>query len=150
MIILDGITEENWLEVANLSVKEDQKSYLASPIGILARAYVYRDCNANVYVIKNDETIVGLAMVREFHEEPVGYDLQQFMIDKQFQNQGYGTKALQKIIDKLRLEGKYNTIEVCVNMADVEAIHVYEKVGFFDSGYIDEDVPDCYNLIYRF
>ena len=24
----------------------------------------------------------------------------------------------------------------------------YEKVGFVDSGYIDECVPDCLNLIY--
>ncbi len=150
MITLDKITEENWLEAAGLSVKEEQKGYVAPPIGILARAYVYRDCNAKVYVIKNDATIVGVAMVREFQEEPVGYDLQQFMIDKRYQNRGFGTQALQKILEELRLEGKYNTVEVCVKMADTEAIHLYEKVGFVDSGYVDEDVPDCYNLVYRF
>ncbi len=150
MIILDKVTEENWLDVANLSVKEEQKSYVAPPIGILARAYVYRDVHANVYVIKNDETIIGVAMVRDFSDDPVGYDLQQFMIDKQFQNQGYGTEALRKIIEDLKLQGRYNTVEVCVKRADAEAIRVYEKVGFADSGYVDEDIPDCRNLIYRF
>ncbi len=133
-----------------MSVIEEQKSYVAPPIGILARAYVYRDCKAQVYVIRNDKTIIGVAMAREFHDEPVEYDLQQFMIDQHFQNQGYGTEALRKILEELKLQEKYNTVEVCVKMADAEAIHLYEKVGFVDSGYVDEDVPDSYNLVYQF
>ncbi len=149
-ITLDTVTEENWLDIANLSVKEEQKSYVAPPIGILARAYVYRDHNSHVYVIKQGETIIGIAMVREFHDEPVGYDLQQFMIDQQFQNQGYGSEALRKILEKLKAQETYSTVEVCVKKADAEALHLYEKVGFVDSGYVDEDIPDCYNLIYRF
>ncbi len=150
MIILDTITEENWLEVANLRVKEEQKGYVAPAIGILARAYVYRDCNAHIYVLRNDETIIGVAMVRELHEEPVGYELQQFLIDRRFQNQGYGTEALRNILAELKQEGRYPMVEVCVKMSDAEAIHLYQKVGFVDSGYLDEDVPDCYNFIYRF
>ena len=43
MIKLTEVTEENWLEVADLSVKDDQKNYVASVTGILARGYVYRD-----------------------------------------------------------------------------------------------------------
>lgn len=41
-------------------------------------------------------------------------------------------------------------MEVCVNRQDTAAIHVYEKVGFVDSGYVDEALPDCLNLIYYF
>ena len=40
---LISITEDNWMEVASLSVKEEQKKYVAPAIGILARGYVYRD-----------------------------------------------------------------------------------------------------------
>ena len=94
MIRLAEITEENWFEVANLSVNEDQKKFLAPPIGIIARGYVYRDCGAKVYVIENDGVPVGVALVREFADEPLGYDLQQFMIDERYQRRGYGTAGI--------------------------------------------------------
>ena len=90
MIKLTTVTEDNWGEIASLSVKDNQKDYLAPAIGILARGYVYRNCNPKIFVIENDDVIVGVALVREFGEEPLGYDLQQFMIDKRYQGKGYG------------------------------------------------------------
>ena len=147
MIRLTEVTEDNWVDVASLSVKDDQKNYVAPAIGILARAYVYRACNARIYVIENDGTIVGTALVREFADEPLGYDLQQFMIDHRFQGNGYGSTALGLILDELRKEGHYDHVEVCVKKEDFKAIHIYEKHGFTDSGYVDEDVPDSLNMI---
>ena len=76
---LINVTEDNLIDVASLSVKEEQKGYVAPAIGILARGYVYRDCNVKIYVFENDGTIVGTALVREFTDEPLGYDLQQFI-----------------------------------------------------------------------
>ena len=149
MVKLIEITEENWLEAASLSVKEEQKEFLAPAVGILARGYVYRNCNPKVFVIENDGVIVGLSLVREFSDEPLGYDLQQFMIDRRYQGRGYGTAALQLILDKLRSEGHYDRVEVCVKKKDAEAIRLYEKAGFVDSGYIDEDSPDSLSLICR-
>ena len=147
MIRLTEITEENWLEAASLSVKEEQKAFLAPAAGIIARGYVYRNCGGRVIVIQNDDVIVGLALVREFTDEPLGYDLQQFMIDERFQGRGYGSAALQLILDELRAEGHYDHVEVCVKKADTEAIRLYEKHGFTDSGYVDEDAPDSLNMI---
>lgn len=83
-------------------------------------------------------------------EEPACYDLQQYMIDKRFQNQGFGTEALKQIIGMLKKEAKYDCVEVCVNKEDASALRVYEKTGFVDTGYIDEDVPDCLNLMCYF
>ena len=149
MIRLADVTEDNWLEVASLSVKDSQKKYLAPAIGILARGYVYRNCNARVFVIENDGVIVGTALIREFTDEPLGYDLQQFMIDARYQGRGYGSAALELILDVLRKEGRFDHVEVCVKKEDAEAIRLYEKHGFADSGYFDEDVPDSVNLICR-
>ena len=36
---LISVTEENWMDGASLSVKEEQKGYVAPVIGILARGY---------------------------------------------------------------------------------------------------------------
>lgn len=147
MIKLTEVTEENWLQVTDLSVKDDQKNYVAPVIGILARGYVYRDRNARIYVIENDGTIVGVSLVREFSDEPLGYDLQQFMIDQHDQGKGYGSEALALILDELRKEGHYDHVEVCVKKDDIAAIRLYEKNGFIDSGYADNDVPDSLNMI---
>lgn len=149
MIRITDVTEENWLDVAGLSVKEEQKAFLAPAIGILARGYVYRNCNARVWVIENDEAVVGAALVREFDDEPLGYDLQQFMIDGRYQGRGFGSRALEAILDALRREAHYDHVEVCVKKADTAAIRLYEKHGFTDSGYVDEDVPDSVNMICR-
>ena len=149
MLRLTEITEDNWLEAASLSVKDGQKGYLAPAVGILARGYVYRNCNAKVYAFENDGVLVGLALVREFDDEPLGYDLQQFMIDGRFQGRGFGSAALALILDELRREGRYDHVEVCVKKEDAAAIRLYEKHGFADSGYVDEDLPDSLNMICR-
>lgn len=149
MIRLTEVTEDNWLEAAGLSVKDSQKNYVAPVTGILARGYVYRDCNARIYVIEKDGTIVGVSLVREFTDEPLGYDLQQFMIDQRYQGKGYGSEALGLILNELRKEGHYDHVEVCVKKNDSAAIRLYEKNGFVDSGYIDEDAPDSLNMICR-
>ncbi len=144
---LISVTEDNWMDIASLSVKEEQKGYVAPTIGILARGYVYRDCNVKIYAFENDGIIVGTALVREFADEPQGYDLQQFMVDEKYQRKGYGSQALQLILNELRTENHYDHVELCVKKADTEAIRLYRKHGFVDSGYIDEDLPDSLNMI---
>ena len=126
------VTEDNWMDVASLSVKEEQKGFVAPAIGILARGYVYRDCNVKVYAFENEGVIVGTALVREFTDEPLGYDLQQFMVGQQYQGKGYGSRALRLILDELRTENHYDHVELCVKKADTEAIRLYEKHGFVD------------------
>ena len=76
--------------------------------------------------------------------------MQQFMIDHRYQGKGYGTEALRLILEELEKERKYDCVEVCVKKEDAAALRVYEKVGFADTGYIDEDAPDSLNLMYHF
>ena len=150
MIRLVDVNEENWLCVRNLSVDDGQEGFLDSAVGILARGYVYRACRARVIGIAADDAIVGVALVRDLDEEPACYDLQQFMIGRRWQGKGFGTEALRRILSELEAERKYPCVEVCVKRADTVALHVYEKAGFVDTGYVDEDAPDCRNLMYHF
>lgn len=149
MVNLIELREENWMDFAGLSVDESQKTFLASNIGIIARGYVYRNFRAKVIGIVAGGTPVGLAMVRDMDDEPACYELQQLMIDKKFQGKGYGFRALELILAALKAEQKYACVEVCVKREDVQAIRVYEKAGFVDSGYIDDTVPDCLHFVYR-
>ena len=153
MIHLVEIDESNWLAALRLSVADDQKGFLASPEGILARGYVYRGSRARVWGIAADDAggeLVGLALVRDLDEEPACYELQQFMIDAGQQNKGYGGAALRRILELLAAEGKYPCVEVCVKRAASAARRVYERAGFVDTGYIDPDLPDSLNLRHTF
>lgn len=149
MLRLVEITERNFAEARGLRVHPEQEGFLDSAVGILARGYVYRDCHARVIGIADGDTLVGLALVRDLDEEPACYDLQQFMIDARYQGRGYGTEALRLILKELQSERKYDCAEVCVKQTDAAALHVYETVGFVDTGYIDDDAPDCRNLMVR-
>jgi len=139
LLKLIEVNEENWTGVARLSVNEDQKEFLDSAVGILARGYAYRACRARVIGIEKDGVIVGVALVKDLDEEPACYDLQQFMIDRRYQGKGY-----------LKKERKYDCVEVCVKKTAAAALCVYEKVGFVDTGYIDDDAPDSLNFMYHF
>lgn len=147
LIRLGEITPENWLEAARLELGEGQLAFVAGPMGILARGYVYRDCRARVWTVEEDSRIVGLAMVREFDDEPLGYELQQLLIDRREQGRGVGSAALVLVLDRLRTEGRWPTVEVCVKRANAPALRIYEKAGFIDSGYVDPAVPDALNLV---
>ncbi len=149
MISLVKIDESNKAKAEKLEVSENQKSFLDSAAGIIKRAEIYKNLNPRLFGIFCEEQIIGLALIKDFEEEPFAYDLQQFMIDKNFQGKGCGTEALKLILDYLKNEGRFESVEICVKKEDVPAIKLYEKVGFKNSGYIDENLPDCVNYIYH-
>ncbi len=150
MIRLIEINEENWMAFAALQVREEQKGFLDSAIGILARGYAYRACRARVIGLAEGETPLGLALVKDLDEEPACYDLQQFMIDERYQGRGFGTQALKLLLAELEREHKYPCAEVCVKKEDAAALRLFAKLGFTDTGYVDPDAPDCRNLMYFF
>lgn len=150
MVKLLEVNAQNFLDVADLRVREDQRRFLDSALGIIARGYAYRSCGAQVIGIADGEQLVGVALVKVFDEEPVWYDLQQFMIDRRFQGKGYGTEALRLILARLAREGKYPCVEVCVDKANTAARRFFEKAGFVNTGYIDPSCPNQISLAYHF
>ena len=149
MIRLVEIDERNFFRVRQLKVGEDQQRFLDSPLGILARGYVYRAQRAQVLAAEKDGEIVGLMLVKDMDEEPACYDLQQFMIDGRFQGRGYGAAALGLLLELLRQEKKYDDAEVCVHRENAAALALFTGAGFVDTGYVDPDAPDCLNLMLR-
>ena len=149
MIRLIDIDETNFFAARALSLREDQRRFLDSPLGILARGYAYRNERARVLAVADEGAVVGLLLVKDMDEEPACYDLQQFLIDSRFQGKGYGKAALGLLLDLLRSEGKYADVEVCVHRDNAAALALFFGVGFRDTGYVDPDLPDCLNLMCR-
>ena len=144
------VDETNLKAVLALEVREEQKRFVPSPEGILARAWVYRKENAVVYAIAVEKQAVGLIMIYDLEEEPSCYCLMEMMVDKRYQNCGYGQQALEKLIVKYSEKPKFPRIELAVDRENTAAIHAYEKVGFTDSEYVDPELPQYRNLVYCF
>jgi|GEM_PF-349476 len=144
------VNEDNFSDFRRLRVRGDQERFLDSAVGILARGYAYRASRARVIGIAEEDALVGAALVKDLDEEPACYDLQQFLIDRRYQGKGFGTEALRMLLASLEEERKYDCVEVCVDRENAAALHVFEKVGFWDTGYIDDAAPECLNLMYSF
>lgn len=148
MITLQPIDETNLMKALSLRVASEQQEFVATPVGILARAYAYRCQRAVCWGIYKGHNLVGLALLCDLSEEPACYHLMELMIDQGAQGKGYGSAALGLVLGHCRREGKFSRVEVCVKKNDAAAIHVYEKAGFQDSGYIDPATPDSLILSY--
>lgn len=148
MLTLKPILEHNLFDFLALSVKPEQKNFVASPVGILARSYAYRLQRGTCFGICEEETPVGMALVYDLEEEPACYHLCEFFIDGKQQGKGYGLQALRLILALCRRERKFPMVEVCVKRADTAAIYLYEKAGFRDTGFVDPAAPDSLCLAY--
>ena len=136
MIHLEAVTENNWRE--NLSVSEDQKSYVSDSMRLLARAYAYREKGSFACVVYQDESPVGMALYYECPEFQA-YDFSQLFIDKKYQGCGYGKIAAQLILDRMKAERKYDKVILCYIKGNDVAKTMYESLGFYHTGDADGD-----------
>ena len=135
MIVLKPITRENLEEVLSLKVKEDQEKYVIPNAESLSRAYVYSE-TAYPFAIYDDDTIVGFIMMG-YYEVKRYYTLWEFMIDHKYQNKGYGRQAL-----KLGMQyvwDRFGAVDIYTGVApgNKAAKHLYESVGFKDTGLVE-------------
>ena len=123
MIHLEKIDANNLWAVVNLKVKRSQKEFVAPNDASIMEAYVARGtgCSAFPFAIYNDAKPVGFLMigfneaamyVSEGEEAPSAlknsYSLWRLMIDKRYQNRGYGREAIRLALGFIRTRSTGN------------------------------------------
>lgn len=131
MIWLEEINPKNWR--MELNVAEEQKDYVSDSMKLLARAYAYRNCRSEAFVIYEDKCPIGMALYYDW-EVMQAYDFSQFFIDEKYQGNGYGFEAVKQIIEKMKMDGKYQKVILCYIEGNEAAKKLYEKVGFRCTG----------------
>ena len=133
------ITEENFIDAFNLKLAPGQESFVSHPIRSLAQAYVYRD-QCQPFGIYAAGKMVGYVMVIYDYDVPE-YDIWHMMIDKAEQGHGYGSAALDLVIDYIRTKpfGTSNRIALTCSKNNPAARKLYESKGFSATGVEDED-----------
>ena len=136
---LRKIDESNFIECFNLSLGEGQDRFVSHPIRSLAQAYVYYN-QCTPFGIYSNDTIVGYVMVIYDYDEET-YNIWHMMIDEKYQGKGYGSIAINLCIDYIKSKpfGSSNDVILTCNIDNSIAIHIYEKIGFKDTGERDDN-----------
>ena len=139
MIELKEITEDYFIDAFNLKLAPRQDRFVSHPIRSLAQAYVYRN-QCQPFGIYSGGTMVGYVMVIYDYDIPE-YDIWHMMIDESMQGRGYGSEALDRIIDYIRFKpfGSSDRIALTCNKNNAIAKRLYESRGFSATGVEDED-----------
>ena len=139
MIHLRKITEENFIDAFHLKLALEQERFVSHPIRSLAQAYVYRD-QCQPFGIYNGDTMVGYVMVIYDYDIPE-YDIWHMMIDESYQKRGYGSAALDRVLDYIKSKpfGSSNRVTLTCNRENIRALNLYQSKGFTETGAADED-----------
>ena len=137
MIKLKKITEDNFIDAFNLQLSPGQESFVSHPIRSLAQAYVYRD-QCQPFGIYEDDTMVGYVMVIYDYDIPE-YDIWHMMIDASHQHRGYGSTALDQVLDYIKTKpfGDSNRVTLTCNIENAPALSLYKNKGFTETGEVD-------------
>ncbi len=147
MVELKAITEENFIDAFNLKLAPGQESFVSHPIRSLAQAYVYRN-QCQPFGIYAEGKMIGYVMVIYDYDIPE-YDIWHMMIDQSMQGRGYGSAALERVIDYIRTKpfGESNRIALTCNKDNSAARRLYESKGFSANGSEDEDEVELAMMI---
>lgn len=110
MIQFVPIDEKNFEEVLQLKVNEHQTKFVAPNVRSLADCYLYRNNNdVFPYAIQKGETVVGFLLL-DMDEENKKAMIWRMMIDRQYQDKGYGRQTVEKVIEWVKKENKYDVL----------------------------------------
>ena len=136
-IKLKEITKDNWIDCIYLSLHPSQVGNLASNVATIAESKF--EPNNQLRAIYREDRVIGM-LAYSMEDEPPTPDIYwifRFMIDKDFQNRGYGTKALNLAIEEISSLGA-KKIYTSYKPKNEIAAKLYRKVGFSGIGKKDD------------
>lgn len=148
---LEEINYQNVWKVCNLKVKDYQDDFVASNIESLAEAYLALK-NGYVFVpyaIYDEDLLVGFTAISygrldekdQLEISKDNYGIIRLMIDKKYQQQGYGKKAMETIWQFIKTfpfgKGKYCYLSY--QKDNQIAKKLYSDFGFRENGQFDGD-----------
>ena len=139
-IELKDLTEDNIEQCFELKVASEQMQYIASNENSWKVAKENKKI-ARPFAIYCDGNMVGFTMFAfdEEYEDPNDrFWLWRFMIDENSQGNGYGSAALQVIIQYFREHGA-NNIRLSTKETNTTALSMYHKAGFRDTGEMNDE-----------
>lgn len=144
MLRLVEVNRDNIWELLKLSVKDEQKSFVATNVVSIAQSKVQEECIP--FGVYNDDIPVGFIMYC-MDVTDNEYWIYRLMVDKNHQGKGYGRRAMELIIDKIKEDKDHNILFISFEPENLAAKKLYESMGFVEAGkFVGDEV--VYKLVY--
>ena len=138
MITFREIDISNYMDCICLQVADEQKGFVADN----ARSLVEARFEEGLYTraIYADGVMVGFLLF-DYDPEIPGWSLSRMMIGAQYQGRGYGSVALDRVLDYIKTKpfGASDRVTLTCNRENLPALTLYKSKGFTETGAADED-----------
>ena len=133
MVSLREITRKNYKTCLNLHVSKG----VAPNTWSLAQSKYEPECIP--LAIYNDDVMVGFLMYCIAPEDNE-YWIYRLMIDEKYQRNGYAYEAMKQLLNIITADKSHNKIYIDTGHDNIEALNLYEKLGFVRTNdYIEKD-----------
>ena len=136
MVTLRPLDDSNREAVIALRVSPAQLNFVASVADSLAEAAAEPDGHAIQWALYDDETPVGFVMISDEVGAP-GYIPQylwRLLIDESYQRKGYGTAALDLVVEYFHGRPGVDVMWTSAGQGDGSPLPFYERYGFERTG----------------
>lgn len=129
-ITLRDVTKDNWLDMIELEISKGQENYVALPSEAIAASKFYEHyINQGIYL---GDTPVGFIQYYPNLDDNKPHEIfiDQLIIDLNYQGKGYGTKATELAISKIKSLKGFNAISICYVEGHDVMKRFFERFGF--------------------
>ena len=140
------VTKDNWRQLIQLQVRDDQKGFVSPNVYSIAEAQFGFDYEGhwdlNPFGIYDNDEPVGFLMYGFNFEHP-RYQafIIRLMVDEKHQKMGYGRFGMEKMLEVFRTDERINEAGISYEPHNEVARNLYASLGFIETGEIvDEEM----------
>ena len=127
------LNKQNFWDAMNISIEDEQNSFVLDAKGSVAMGLMYK--TKKTFVQMEGNLVVGL-LVLNVDKKKEDYSIDIIIIDKRFQNRGYGKHMVKWAVEYLKKEGA-KTLTIGVSRQNIGAKKIYMNAGFVPKSVYD-------------
>ncbi|MEG3240717.1 GNAT family N-acetyltransferase [Streptococcus suis] len=134
MIRLELVNKDNFEAVLQVQLAPEDQRRVASVEYSLAQAWLYKDSGMILpYAVVSGRKVVGFAML-SIDPKDNSYYLWRLLIDKKYQNQGFGKEVIRQVLRRARDDQQCHKVTVNYVIGNHKMRYILEKLGFQSVG----------------
>lgn len=139
MIGLELVNQDNFEAVLQVSLTETDERKVASVEYSLAQAWLYKDSRELYpYAVLFGQKVVGFVLLSI--QEDKNYYVWRLLIDRHYQNRGYGKEVIRQVIGLAKEDPSCHTITMNYVIGNHKMRYILEKFGFQSVGMIGQEI----------
>ncbi|HEM6302931.1 TPA: GNAT family N-acetyltransferase [Streptococcus suis] len=140
MIRLELVNKENFNEVLQVQLAPQDQRRVASVEYSLAQAWLYREEeNILPYAVRSGQKVIGFLLLSLLAEDK-SYYVWRLLIDKDFQNRGFGKEVIRQVIGKAKADPLCHKISIHYVIGNHKMRYILEKFGFQSVGIVGQEI----------